>query len=91
MVMSPNMSPRKYREANILNAQLLGIPSAIQESLLRSKREEELAKKCVQYLKDQIESATAPLSSKSEKEFTCNNPVWIPYAEILGQLTKGQR
>jgi len=82
--MSPNMSPRKYREATILNAQLLGIPSAIQESLLRSKREEELAKECVQYLKGQIESATARLSSKSEKEFTCNNPVWIPYAEILG-------
>lgn len=62
MVMSPNMSPRKYREANILNAQLLGIPSAIQESLIRSKREMELAKKCVQYLKAQIETATVPLS-----------------------------
>ena len=47
LVMSPNMSIRKYREATVLNAQLLGIPSAIQESLLRSKREEELAKKCV--------------------------------------------
>ncbi len=32
VVMSPNMSARKYREANGLNAQLLGIPSAIQES-----------------------------------------------------------
>jgi hypothetical protein len=85
MVMSPNMSPRKYREANVLNAQLLGIPSAIQESLIRSKREMDLAKKCVQYLKGQIESATVPLSSLSEKEFRYNNPVWIPYADILGQ------
>ncbi|MGC1930191.1 MAG: hypothetical protein WA667_14555, partial [Candidatus Nitrosopolaris sp.] len=85
MVMSPKMSPRKYREANVLNAQLLGIPSAIQESLIRSKREMDLAKKCVQYLKGQIESATVPLSSVSEKEFRYNNPVWIPYADILGQ------
>ena len=85
VVMSPNMSPRKYREANVLNAQLLGIPSAIQESLIRSKREMDLAKKCVQYLKGQIELATVPLSSVSEKEFRYNNPVWIPYAHILGQ------
>jgi hypothetical protein len=82
VVMSPNMSPRKYREANILNAQLLGIPSAIQESLIRSTRETELAKKCVLYLKAQIETATVPLS---EKEFRYNNPVWIPYVEILGE------
>ena len=79
------MSPRKYREANVLNAQLLGIPSAIQESLIRSKREMDIAKKCVQYLKGQIETATVPLSSVSEKEFRYNNPVWIPYADILGQ------
>jgi hypothetical protein len=91
MVMSPNMSPRKYREANVLNAQLLGIPSAIQESLIRSKREMDLAKKCVQYLKAQIESATVPLSSVSEKEFRFNNPVWIPYTEILGETLPANR
>jgi hypothetical protein len=84
-IMSPNMSARKYREANVLNAQLLGIPSAIQESLIRSKGEMDLAKKCVQYLKDQIETATVSLSSVSEKEFRYNNPVWIRYADILGQ------
>lgn len=91
VVMSPNMSPRKYREANVLNAQLLGIPSAIQESLIRSKREMDLAKNCVQYLKSQIESAAVPLSSVSEKEFRYNNPVWIPYADILGQTLPANR
>jgi hypothetical protein len=85
MVMSPNMSPRKYREANILNARLLGIPSTIQESLIRSKKEIELAKKCVLYLKSQAEAATVLLPSSSEKEFRYNNPVWIPYSEILGE------
>ncbi len=50
--------------------------------MIRSKREMDLAKKCVQYLKGQIESATVPLS---EKEFRYNNPVWIPYADILGE------
>ncbi|MFZ0511791.1 MAG: hypothetical protein WAM14_09315, partial [Candidatus Nitrosopolaris sp.] len=59
--------------------------SAIQESLIRSNREMDLAKNCVQYLKSQIESAAVPLSSVSEKEFRYNNPVWIPYADILGQ------
>jgi hypothetical protein len=42
----------------------------------------DLAKKCVKYLKAQIEKATVPLS---EKEFRYNNPVWIPYSEILGE------
>jgi hypothetical protein len=42
----------------------------------------DLAKKCVQYLKAQIEIATLPLS---EKEFRYNNPVCIPYADILGE------
>jgi hypothetical protein len=91
MVMSPNMSPRKYREATVLNAQQLGIPSAIQESMIRSEMEMELAKKCVQYLKAQIESSTVPLSSVSEKEIRCNNPVWIPYVEILGETLPANR
>jgi hypothetical protein len=45
----------------IYTAQLLGIPSVIQESLIRSKREMDLAKKCVKYLKGQIETATVPV------------------------------
>lgn len=48
----------------------------------------DLAKKCVQYLRGQIESATVSLS---EKEFRYNNPIWIPYAEILGETLPANR
>ena len=56
--MSPNMSTKKYRAANILNARQLGLPTAIQEILIRSRKEVELARKCILYLKDTITEAT---------------------------------
>ena len=85
LVISPNMSKVKYREANILNSQLLGLPTAMQESLIRSRKDIELAKKCVLYLKLSITKvATINLSSDEDRDFRYNNPVWIPYAEILG-------
>ena len=85
LVISPNMSRIKYREANILNAQLLGLPTAIQESVIRSRKDIELAKKCVLYLKLSVtKAATINASSDKDRDFRYNNPVWIPYAEILG-------
>ena len=52
LVMSPNMSTKKYRAANILNAHQLGLPTAMQEILIKSRKEIELARKCVLYLKE---------------------------------------
>jgi hypothetical protein len=83
LVMSPNMSGKKYRAANILNAHQLGLPTAMQESLIRSRKEIELAEKCVSYLKGTITNAVN-FQYISEKDFQYNNPVWIPYHEILG-------
>jgi hypothetical protein len=83
--MSPNMSRTKYREANILNSKLIGLPTAIQESLIRSRKDIELAKKCILYLKLSLtEVATINLSSEYGRDLRYNNPVWIPYSEILG-------
>jgi hypothetical protein len=86
LVMSPNMSTKKYRAANILNARQLGLPTAIQEILIRSEKEVELARKCILYLKDSIteDANLEPSSSENNREFHYNNPVWIPYTEILG-------
>jgi hypothetical protein len=87
IVLSPNMSQKKYREANILNAQLIGLPTAIQESLIVSKREIELAKKCVLYLRKSITQSVTLHTNCSEdtNDIKYVNPVWIPYAEILGK------
>ena len=87
IVLSPNMSPKKYREATILNAQLIGLPTAMQESLIVSRREMELARKCVLYLREFMnKSATVKTNySENTNDIKYDNPVWIPYAEILGK------
>jgi len=86
LVMSPNMSPKKYREANILNAQMIGLPIAIQESLILSRRESQLARKCILYLRETITQSVTLYTNYSEdtNNIKYNNPVWVPYAEILG-------
>jgi hypothetical protein len=93
IVLSPNMSPKKYREATILNAQLIGLPTAMQESLILSRREIELARKCVLYLREFInQSATVNTNcSKDINDIKYDNPVWIPYAEILGKTLPAER
>jgi hypothetical protein len=89
LVMSPNMSSEKYRQANILNARSIGLPSSLQELLIISKKEVELAKKCVQYLKSSINEAVAANVSNSSSDYA--NPTWIPYTEILGNTLPGEK
>ena len=86
LVMSPNMSSQKYRQANILNAMSIGLPTSLQELLIISKKEAELAKKCVQYLKHSINEAVTANDSNSSSLIKLNydNRTWIPYTEILG-------
>jgi hypothetical protein len=38
LIMSPNMSPRKYRESTVLSAQQIGLPTAMQEAMIRPRR-----------------------------------------------------
>jgi hypothetical protein len=85
LIMSPNMSGKKYRAANILNAHQLGLPTAMKEVLIISRKEVELAKKCILYMKNTImEAATTQSSLNGDRELQYDNPVWIPYYEILG-------
>jgi hypothetical protein len=87
VILSPYMSPKKYREANILNAQSIGLPTAIQESLIVSRRESELARKCILYLRESITQSVTLYTNCSEDttDIKYNNPIWIPYFEILGK------
>ncbi|MCC2647386.1 MAG: hypothetical protein K0R16_189, partial [Nitrososphaeraceae archaeon] len=93
IVLSPNMSPKKYREATILSAQLIGLPTAMQESLIVSSREMELARKCVLYLREFInQSATVNTNySENTNDIKYINPVWIPFAEILGKTLPAEK
>jgi hypothetical protein len=86
VVLSPNMNPKKYREATILNAQSIGLPTAIQESLIISRREMQLARKCILYLRESINQSVTINANYSENtnDIKYDNPIWIPYTEILG-------
>jgi hypothetical protein len=93
IVLSPNMSPKKYREATLLNAQSIGLPTAMQELLILSRREMELARKCVLYLREFInQSATVHTNySENTNDIKYDNPVWIPFAEILGKTLPAEK
>jgi|SRR5215207_7967642 len=89
--MSPNMNSRKYRESTVPSAQQIGLPSAMQEAMIRSRREVDLAQKCLLYIKSCITQAATlqgeqNTSSSPDRHSIFNyiNPVWIPYADILG-------
>jgi hypothetical protein len=75
MVTSPNMITEKYHESNILIAQKKGLPQFMQQKLIASNKEVELAKKSILHIKMQIQEA-----SKNKP------PVWIPYGEILAEM-----
>ena len=79
LITSPNMIPRKYYESNILIAQKKGLPNSIQENVIVSKQEIQLAKECMYSILENIEQL------KSE------NPdgrisIWIPYLELVAKV-----
>jgi len=71
------MIQKKYHESNILIAQRKGLPSLLQEDLIVSNEDIELAKLSLYYIKNQIKSG--------------NNAVWIPYGTILGERLPDQK
>ena len=77
------MSSEKYLESNRLTFQKLGLPNFVQQKIIVSDFEVDLARKCVLHLKQQIKSL-CPLRYVSN-EFKPLNPVWIPYQEYLSE------
>ena len=77
LITSPNMIREKYEESNLLIAQRKSLPSFIQQQIIVSDSDIELAKKCVIYLIQQLRKS--------------HNQVWIPYGEILGEALKAEK
>ena len=77
LITSPNMIPKKYEESNSLTAQRKSLPSFIQQQIIISDRDIDLAKQCLLYLTRQLRDN--------------HNQVWIPYGEILGEALEGRK
>ncbi len=62
------------------------MPKSIQQKIIISDKDKEIAKTCVLYLKEKIRNSAILLSSSSSTKEQYNYDsvsVWIPYAEIL--------
>ncbi|KAA2283378.1 hypothetical protein [Candidatus Nitrosocosmicus sp. SS] len=70
LITPPNMIKQKYLESTILIGQRSGLPSLVQEQLIVSQDETQIAKDCISIIKDEL------LASYE-------NGVWIPYQKIL--------
>ena len=78
LVISPNMIPEKVHEGNILISQKMSLPGRIQNKIIVSPTEKELAKKCAMYL---VQHVKRTMTQEPDKQ---TNPFWIPYGLILG-------
>ena len=76
LITSPSMIVEKYLEANLLIGQKMGLPKLMQEAVVLSPTQIEIAKKCVLYLNSEIQKLGA---------YT-KNPVWIPFGRILSEF-----
>jgi hypothetical protein len=91
LIFSPNMSQEKYLESNILTFQKLGLPNFIQQQIIISDRDIELARKCILYLKEQIKTLCPIRYDAITNEFKPTNPVWIPFQQYLAEALPSNR
>jgi hypothetical protein len=89
LITSPNMVREKYLDGNILIAQKIGLPSLLQQSIIVSDSQVELAKKCVFYILQQIREHDKKNSLYNNGNNV--NSVWIPYAQILAEILPAER
>jgi hypothetical protein len=85
LITSPNMIKQKYEESNLLIAQRKGLPKSIQQQIIISDKDKEIAQTGILHIKEKIKNNAILLSSSSTLE-QCNYEsvsVWIPYTEIL--------
>ena len=83
------MSTQKYSEANLLTFKKLGLPDFIQDQIIVSNKEIDMAKKCILLLRKRIRS----LCKYNLDELDCkpSNPVWIPFYEYLAKSLPASR
>ena len=74
LITSPNMISQKYEEANKLISQKKGLPNKIQQQIIISENQINIAKQCVLLVREKIND----LKSKTDKI-----SLWIPYYDLL--------
>lgn len=77
-ITSPNMVKQKYQDSNILIAQKKGLPALVQEQLIISKEDLDLAKECILLLKEEL-------------LLNYSNNVWIPFQSILSESLPSEK
>lgn len=86
LISSPNMIPQKYQESKELISIRKGFPNLIQQQIVISNDEIELAKDCILLIKQKI----TELRSKNNNGNRIS--IWIPYSKLLERelpATKG--
>ena len=89
ILVSPNMSKQKYSEANLLTFEKLGLPDFIQDQIIVSNKEIDMAKKCILLLRKRIRSLCK--YNLDELDYKPSNPVWIPFYEYLAKSLPASR
>ncbi|MGH9973014.1 MAG: hypothetical protein ACRD93_03855, partial [Nitrososphaeraceae archaeon] len=87
LITSPNINQDKVHDGNVLIAQRKGLPNSIQQQIIVSDKERELAKKAVSFLK----KWTRHLYQSHMLDYQHANAVWIPYNRILADALKSER
>lgn len=77
-ITSPNMIPRKYYDSNVLIGQKKGLPTLVQEQVIVSEQEIQLAKDCILLIKDKL-----------LKNF--DSRVYIPFRDILSRSLPSEK
>jgi hypothetical protein len=85
------MSKQKYAEANILTFEKLGLPDFVQDEIIVSYKETEIARKCITLLRKRIRSLCTLSKNFDELDYKLTNPVWIPYYEYLAKSLPATR
>jgi hypothetical protein len=92
---SPNMNKTKYFESNMLIAQTQSLPHSIQEKIIVSTKDEEIAKLSICYLIEKIahffNKSNKISSPQQQGDGEAQQPVWIPYGDILGEVLKSEK
>jgi hypothetical protein len=80
LISSTNMVQEKYYQGNQLISQRYGLPRSVQQTLIVSDRDKEIARKCVSQLLKRL---------KEGKEI--NQQVWIPYYQYLAESLPAEK
>ena len=89
LISSPTMNTLKYQQSNMLIAIKNGLPGCIQQDLVISDEEVELARECYEYVRDEMRQLTSiTIASDIKRE---SNLIWIPYSDYLAEALPAEK